>query len=53
MKGRRRLFPMLGFGFFPLTAASNAGTPLIWASMLHMVYGNAMIGLLEGLLLAS
>lgn len=30
---------------------ANAGTPLMWGAMLHLVIGNAFIGLLEGLLL--
>jgi hypothetical protein len=30
---------------------ANAGTALMWAGMLHLVIGNALIGLLEGVLL--
>ena len=29
------------------------GTPLMWAGMLHLVFGNALIGVLEGFLLAQ
>jgi len=36
----------------PLTARADAGTPLMWAGMLHMVFGNAIIGIFEGLILA-
>lgn len=36
---------------FPAQAWANAGTPLMWAGMLHLVVGNALIGLLEGALL--
>jgi len=36
----------------PQIASANAGTPLMWASMLHLVFGNAFIGIGEGLLLA-
>ena len=36
----------------PTTAQANAGTPLMWATMLHLVIGNAIIGVLEGLLVA-
>jgi hypothetical protein len=36
----------------PSIAAANAGTPLMWASALHMLIGNAVIGVLEGGLLA-
>lgn len=34
----------------PLLA--NVGTPLMWAGMFHLVYGNAIIGICEGLLIA-
>jgi|GEM_PF-219004 hypothetical protein len=36
----------------PSISYANAGTPLMWATMLHMVFGNACIGWLEGALLA-
>jgi hypothetical protein len=36
----------------PLTARADAGTPLMWAGILHLVFGNAIIGVFEGLLLA-
>lgn len=36
----------------PLTVRADAGTPLMWAGMLHMVFGNAIIGIFEGLILA-
>lgn len=36
----------------PATALADAGTPLMWAGMLHLVFGNLLIGVLEGLLLA-
>src|SRR6478672_6937275 len=32
-------------------ASANVGTPLMWATMGHLFLGNALIGLLEGLLL--
>lgn len=35
----------------PCQASANAGTPLMWASALHLVFGNALIGIGEGLLL--
>ena len=31
---------------------ANAGTPLMWAGALYMVFGNAIIGLLEAVILA-
>jgi hypothetical protein len=53
MKSCRLSFLVL-FGFFALPehAWANAGTPLMWAGMLHLVLGNALIGIGEGLLLA-
>jgi hypothetical protein len=36
----------------PFTARANAGTPLMWASMLHLAIGNVFIGIFEGLILA-
>ena len=39
-------------GATPIAAHANAGTPLMWATMLHLFFGNAIIGILEGLLLA-
>ena len=44
---------MLALGVFPSTAFANAGTPLMWASALHLVFGNAIIGIIEGSLLAG
>ncbi|MBK8476916.1 MAG: hypothetical protein IPL39_11595 [Opitutaceae bacterium] len=37
----------------PSVAWANAGTPLIWAKMLHLLFGNAIIGLGEGLVLSA
>lgn len=37
--------------FAPLGAHANAGTPLMWASLLHLLFGNLLIGVAEGLLL--
>lgn len=36
----------------PSTALANAGTPLMWATLFHMAIGNAVIGVIEGWLLA-
>lgn len=36
----------------PAVAFANSGTPLMWARMLHLAVGNALIGIVEGLLLA-
>lgn len=32
----------------PSLAFANAGTPLMWAGMLHLLFGNALIGVGEG-----
>jgi len=50
----RRFWPILLalVATLPLTASANAGTPLMWATMLHLVFGNFLIGIGEGLLLA-
>jgi hypothetical protein len=44
---------MLGIVALPSAALANTGTPLMWAGMLHLVFGNLLIGLLEGYLLAK
>jgi hypothetical protein len=36
----------------PSVALANAGTPLMWATALHLLIGNACIGILEGVLLS-
>ncbi|MFO1477891.1 MAG: hypothetical protein U1F98_14750 [Verrucomicrobiota bacterium] len=46
------VFTILGVLACPQHAWADAGTPLMWAGMAHLVVGNAMIGLGEGLLLA-
>lgn len=35
----------------PSLAHANAGTPLMWAAAIHLVVGNALLGVFEGLLL--
>jgi hypothetical protein len=51
-KSRPLLFLVLfGVVAFPQHACANAGTPLMWAELLHLFYGNALIGIGEGLLL--
>lgn len=51
VKRRLVLFAMvLTAGAAP--ALANAGTPLMWAGCCHLVFGNAVIGALEGFLLA-
>ncbi len=46
------LLTVLGVVALPQHALANAGTPLMWAGMLHMIFGNAFIGVGEGILLA-
>lgn len=36
---------------WPAPALANAGTPLMWANMFHLAFGNAIIGWLEGWML--
>jgi hypothetical protein len=36
----------------PLTASANAGTPLLWAGFLHLLFGSAILGIVEGTLIA-
>jgi hypothetical protein len=38
--------------FSPAVAYADAGTPLIWAGAFHLLIGNAIIGIAEGLLLS-
>ena len=50
----RTIFLFLGaLLLFPAIAYADAGTPLMWAGMLHLVFGNALIGIGEGLLIAK
>ena len=50
MKTRIMMFVLL---VIPSVAQANAGTPLMWAGMLHLVFGNLIIGIVEGILLAK
>jgi hypothetical protein len=47
-----RFLAILALALMPATAFANAGTPLMWATLLHLTIGNAFIGIGEGLLLA-
>ena len=44
--------PTIVLAFSPAVAYADAGTPLMWASALHLPFGNAVIGVGEGLILA-
>src|SRR5689334_1126069 len=52
MKSRLCLLVFIVLLACPYSALANAGTPLMWAGMLHLVFGNALIGVFEGLLIA-
>ncbi|MFM2082879.1 MAG: hypothetical protein RL380_1570, partial [Verrucomicrobiota bacterium] len=52
MKRRTSLLLVFVLVLVPQVASANAGTPLMWAGMLHLVFGNALIGLGEGWLIA-
>lgn len=43
----------LGFFAVPLSCLADAGTPLVWATAFHLFIGNALIGVVEGLILAK
>ncbi len=48
--------PQLIFIFLilvPSLSLADAGTPLMWAGAIHLLIGNALIGVFEGLLLAK
>lgn len=44
--------PAILLAFSPAVAYADAGTPLMWASAFHLLFGNFIIGIAEGLLLA-
>jgi hypothetical protein len=44
--------PAILLALSPAVAYADAGTPLLWASVLHLLFGNFIIGIGEGLLLA-
>ncbi len=44
--------PLIALMSFPALACADAGTPLMWAGAFHLVIGNAIIGIAEGLILA-
>ncbi len=43
---------ILGLALIPSAAHANAGTPLMWAGMFHLLIGNALIGTGEGAIIA-
>lgn len=51
MNNRLLLFVLLIALGAPAVAQANAGTPLMWLTGLHLVFGNFVIGLFEGTIL--
>ena len=52
MKSRRYLLTGIVLLLTPLVAFANAGTALMWASGLHFLFGNAILGFIEGQLVS-
>jgi hypothetical protein len=46
------IFAIAALTCIPLSVLADAGTPLMWAGMLHLVFGNLIIGIFEGSILA-
>jgi hypothetical protein len=49
----KKLTPILLIIFLPITIYGNAGTALMWATIFHILIGNLIIGISEGLLLVK
>lgn len=52
MKHRPFLLLILFLLILPMFTYANAGTPLMWATGIHLLFGNAIIGIVEGLLIS-
>jgi hypothetical protein len=52
MNSRLILLLFVAFFLIPTVASANAGTTLMWAEALHLLFGNSLIGSGEGLFLA-
>jgi len=50
---RRATFLVSILVLVPCVALADVGTPLVWATGFHMLLGNAILGFLEGILLAK
>jgi hypothetical protein len=46
------VFAVVALTCLPLSAFADAGTPLMWATALHLLLGNVLVGIFEGLILA-
>jgi len=49
--GRRLAAVVIAIVLLPGTALANMGTPLMWAGYLHLMFGNAVLGVIEASLL--
>ncbi len=52
-RSRQSLLILFAFFAAPSLAGANMGTPLMWAGTFHLFLGNALIGLIEGWLIAG
>jgi len=53
MSRNNKIVLLIGCLFLcPAAVEANAGTPLMWLGAFHLVIGNAIIGIVEGLLIA-
>jgi len=55
MKIHWKLVAILAFAIAlsPVPVLANAGTPLMWTGLVHLFIGNAVIGIVEGILLSK
>ena len=50
---KRNILTIMLLCAIPSVVHANAGTPLMWAGMFHLIFGNLLIGIFEGILLAK
>ena len=53
MKKTKLITLIIILTIFPSTVFANVATPLMWASFFHLFIGNAIIGIIEGLILSK
>ena len=51
MKKSKLIILIVLITLFPSTVFANVATPIMWASFFHLFIGNAIIGIIEGLIL--
>lgn len=49
----RSVILAVAIAFFPSPVLANAGTPLMWGAILHLLVGNLLLGAVEGFLLSK